>query len=109
MHRFPSHKVSSKVRSPQPSLIRHNSCTDDFKSFFQGTSITNLADYAQDDEGDVITYSLDTVGQSYCNVDSVSGLVTLKKALDREVKLSCHLYHINPNVSEIIGRLQSHG
>ena len=58
-----------------------------------GTSVSKLSDFAVDDEGDVIKYSVDTVGQSYCNIDSASGLITLAKPLDREVSSSAKLNH----------------
>lgn len=57
-----------------------------------GTSVTKLSDYASDDEGDFITYSLDTVGQSYCTIDPVNGLITTSQVLDREVCYPCFLF-----------------
>ncbi|XP_065063594.1 protocadherin Fat 4-like isoform X2 [Rhopilema esculentum] len=69
----------------RPHFTRNQLINSIIENTPAGTSVSKLSDFAVDDEGDVIKYSLDTVGQSYCNIDSASGLITLAKPLDREV------------------------
>jgi len=69
----------------RPYFTAHSIISSISESSPTGTIIKTLSDVARDDEGDPITYSLDTVGQSQCNIDSSTGLITLSKALDREV------------------------
>ncbi len=58
---------------------------------------------ARDPDGDQIEYSVaedGEVGSSYFQVDSLSGLVTLKKKLDREVSKHITLYKVTEYVKD---------
>eukprot|EP00794_Sanderia_malayensis_P011749 gene11749-12969_t len=70
----------------RPSFTRSSLVKTIPENVGAGYIIAEISDYTKDDEGDVITYSLDSLGKQICMIDKKSGRLSLKKRLDREVR-----------------------